>query len=229
MSGHLVIPDNNQYFSQYLQLIEKTLNPRHTKIDEDALKLKEFIKKEGIEQSIPFSNELSEYEHETYHLSQIYYGSYLLSIFLFMEDKLKKLCNYLKHIKQQPFSPKDIKGEGFAKYLIYIIKITGKDFPVDPKLKSELNTLRIIRNAIVHNDYRTKPDQMPVIKDFIAGHEGLIEMGEFYPTIYITNKYAKELMIYNEKLCQEISQQWVIDDEDFENYRYEDPDDEPYL
>src|SRR4051812_47657631 len=119
MSGHLIIPDNNHYFESILSLIGETLTPKIKRMEDSVLSLRKQIKNEGVESSVAYSNQVLRLEYETMLLSQHLYGSFLLSVFFFMEYNLKRLCNYIQYVKKEPFNVQDIKGDGLLRLFKY--------------------------------------------------------------------------------------------------------------
>lgn len=88
-------------------------------------------------------------------------NSFIVILYSFIEDMLNKLCNpapfdndsWLKVRGIKPLTLKytDMKGEGVRRARLYLEKVIGLNLHVDKKLWSEIDTLRKIRNSIIHN------------------------------------------------------------------------------
>ena len=88
-------------------------------------------------------------------------SSFVVILYSFIEDMLNKLCNpalfdddsWLKVRDIKPLTLKctDMKGEGVRRARLYLEKVIGLNLHVDKKLWSEIDTLRKIRNLIIHN------------------------------------------------------------------------------
>jgi hypothetical protein len=121
------------------------------------------------------TNELSEEEKAEYYewnsedyfmvsdvFSQISLRSFVVVLYSYIEDGMNVLCNAeysdrarLAKIQGLPdfkIKYKDMKGEGIDRAKTYLEKVIGRDLHSGEQLWSEIDTLRKIRNAIVHAD-----------------------------------------------------------------------------
>jgi hypothetical protein len=83
---------------------------------------------------------------------QMLLRSFYVNVTMHIESLLKLSCEFISDYKKSLFSVFEIKGNGLERYRKYIEKLTGKNFPQNEHSKLKLDTLRIIRNAIVHSD-----------------------------------------------------------------------------
>ncbi len=87
--------------------------------------------------------------------------SFVVILYSFIEDMLNKLCNpslfddnhwlKVRGIRPLPLKYTDMKGKGVRRARLYLEKVIGLNLHVDKELWSEIDTLRKIRNSIVHN------------------------------------------------------------------------------
>ena len=94
--------------------------------------------------------------------TQISMRSFIVILFSYIEDGMNMLCNveysdkarYHKKEGLEEFKVKytDMQGKGIDRAKLYMEKIIGCNLHSDKKPWSEINTLRKIRNAIVHDN-----------------------------------------------------------------------------
>lgn len=99
-------------------------------------------------------------------------NSFVVILYSFIEDMLNKLCNpalfdddgWLKVRDIKPLTLKytDMKGEGVRRAKLYLEKVIGLNLHVDKQLWNEIDTIRKIRNLIVHNRGETNDE---IVKD----------------------------------------------------------------
>lgn len=95
-------------------------------------------------------------------------NSFVVILFSFIEDMLNKLCDpalfddegWLKVRGIKPLTLKytDMKGEGIRRAKLYLEKVIGLNLHVGKQLWNEIDTLRKIRNSIVHNRGETNDE-----------------------------------------------------------------------
>jgi len=96
--------------------------------------------------------------------------SFIVTFYSYVENSLNTLCNAEYSDKEQlhkkegkpPFNIRygDMKGEGIQRARLYLEKVIGINLHVGKKPWSEINTLRKIRNVIVHNEGYTPSDDI---------------------------------------------------------------------
>lgn len=111
--------------------------------------------------------EYFEYNSEDYFMvedvfTQISLRSFVVILFSYIEDGMNTLCNatysdkarYHKKKSLESFDVKytDMQGKGITRAKLYLEKIIGCNLHTEKKPWSEIETLRKIRNAIVHED-----------------------------------------------------------------------------
>jgi len=130
-------------------------------------------------------------------------NSFIIILYSYIEDGLNSLCNALfsdklrlqkiKGGEQFTITFKDIKGEGINRAKVYLEKVMGVSVHADKKSWSEIDTLRKIRNAIVHDDGTAKETILKdgnIIQHVKNGTLEITDHGELvYGTIVITPKY----------------------------------------
>jgi hypothetical protein len=98
--------------------------------------------------------------------------SFVVILYSFVEDMLNKLCNpslfdydhwlEARGIKPLTLKYTDMNGSGVRRATRYLEKVIGLNLHADYKLWSEIDTLRKIRNSIVHDRGRANDE---IIKD----------------------------------------------------------------
>ena len=96
--------------------------------------------------------------------------SFIVIFYSYIENSLNTLCNAeytdieLLHKKEgkPSFNIRyiDMKGVGIQRAKLYLEKVIGIDFHVNKRPWSEVNTLRKIRNVIVHNEGYASSDDI---------------------------------------------------------------------
>lgn len=114
--------------------------------------------------------EYSEWMSEDYFMvedvfTQISLRSFIVILFSYIEDGMNTLCKaeysdkarYQKKKGLEEFKVKytDMQGEGINRAKLYLEKVIGRNLNTEEKPWSEIQTLRKIRNAIVHEDGNT--------------------------------------------------------------------------
>ncbi|MEA1972591.1 MAG: hypothetical protein U9N34_04765 [Candidatus Cloacimonadota bacterium] len=94
--------------------------------------------------------------------TQISVRSFIVILFSYIEDGMNILCNaeysdkvrYQKKEGLDEFKVKytDMQGKGIKRAKLYLEKIIGRNLNSDKQPWSEIETLRKIRNTIVHSD-----------------------------------------------------------------------------
>lgn len=94
--------------------------------------------------------------------TQVSMKSFIVILFSYIEDGMNTLCNaeysdkarYHKKEGLEEFKVKytDMQGKGISRAKLYMEKIIGCNLHSDKKPWSEIETLRKIRNTIVHDD-----------------------------------------------------------------------------
>lgn len=112
-------------------------------------------------------NEYFEWNSEDYFIvedvfTQISLRSFIVILFSYIEDGMNTLCNaeysdrsrYQKKNGLEEFKVKciDMQGKGIIRAKLYLEKVIGRNLHTERKPWSEIETLRKIRNAIVHED-----------------------------------------------------------------------------
>lgn len=94
--------------------------------------------------------------------TQINLRSFIVILFSYIEDGLNTLCNaaysdrarYHEKKSMESFNVKyqDMQGKGITRAKLYLEKVIGYNLHTEKKPWKEIETLRKIRNAIVHED-----------------------------------------------------------------------------
>jgi hypothetical protein len=145
--------------------------------------------------------------------------SFIVILYSFVECGLESICNVeygdrARYNKERGKPPllikyKDIRGEGIERSKIYLEKVIGLNLHTGEKPWNEINTLRKIRNAIVH-DEGTASDQ--IIKEGnIKQHvkNGLLEITDHGPDIWgkiiIKHDYLDHILVHAKQFFENIT------------------------
>lgn len=147
-------------------------------------------------------DQYSNLEYEEFESTQLFYRSFVVSAFIFIEQNLIDYSQHLRRGHQQSFTYLDIKGDGVGRPLLYIKRVLGVDFPKDKQTKDFLNAARAVRNVIVHNDARPTDNELKYIKRVIHLYPTLLNGTN--SSILISHQYAKSLVELNHELTKEL-------------------------
>jgi hypothetical protein len=95
---------------------------------------------------------MEEWKHNHLFPNALHY-SFIMLLFLTVEDRLKKICDLLQQIKNLPLRSKDLRGDSIEQGMIFLDKLAGisrNDIKHWPKITDLLK----IRNCIVHTSGR---------------------------------------------------------------------------
>ncbi len=208
----LVIDDRNRYFEKYLDLILETAKIEEKKL-EDIVKELRGKTAEGTSRD-EVEEHLSELAYEVGEMEELMYRSFVLSVFIFMEDTITRLCHHVQLESKQAFSVRDLSGSGISKSIRYLETILGKPFPQDPDLHSRFEVAWKVRNALAHADGDVEGGNKALIENFISKNPELLRInprGTETGEIWVSAGYAKSMITLNKEICDEISKNWRTD------------------
>lgn len=203
----IIIDDKSRYFEGYLALIKSTIDKETKKLDEDYNKFfkeKSTLNEENVYQGEEYFSDIA---HEINETGQLLYRSFVVSMFIFIEQSTVDLCNHLFNRSKEVFNYKDLKGVGISRCINYLQKKLNHIFPSDSEIKNKLKIAQIIRNAIVHNDTKVNIENKNFILEQIKN--GCPIKIDSYEQIELSYNYVKEMILLNEKICEEISSNWI--------------------
>lgn len=146
-------------------------------------------------------------------------ASFIVLLYSYIEDGLFTICNaeysdkarHNKKIGAPPFELRyvDMKGDGIQKAKLYLEKVIGLNLHTNKKPWSEVDTLRKIRNSIVHEDRRVseKIEKDNNIRLHVkAGRLEITDHGpEVYGQIMVKAEYLDYIIPVVKKFFEEIS------------------------
>jgi hypothetical protein len=203
-----VVDNNSQYFTEYLQLISSTIDTKTKNLDSHEKKIRKEIEGKPAHYKEDADDYLADLSYKIDELEQMLYRSFVISIFIFMEDLLSQLCMHLKKQEKQKFAHTDLKGNGVDRSIKYLEKVLGTKFPKESEIKEKFDVAWVIRNALVHADGQIKKQNIPLIKAFIKKNPEFLSL-DFIGKISITYKYAQSMIDLNTKFAKEISDNWL--------------------
>ncbi len=201
----IIIDDKITYFNQYLTLIKETVAKQDKEYNEAIVHAKKFYE-DSIDEGFTVEDYLSDIAYEHYQLVEILYKSFVVSVFIFIENQTADLCNHLRNIQKEKFSYKDLKGMGISRCMVYLEKVSGENFPINPVLSEDLNVARIVRNSIIHNDGKVNDNEIQLIQEYIK-KKPILKLGQ-NSTIQIDLSYCEELISINQTFISKISKLW---------------------
>jgi hypothetical protein len=156
--------ENIRKIDDYLNSFKSTLNA----IIEYSLKSDLFIKEttEKIDKDINERTKGLEME-EMVNLMNIYYEqelnkylglfpdiknkSLIILAYSFLETSLRNLSYQIRDIERIKTKPDNFRGDGILKYKLFLTNEIGVDFKTFKSSWDKINSFRLVRNAIVHN------------------------------------------------------------------------------
>jgi len=137
---------------------------------------------------------------------QLLYKSYLVSIFIFLEQQFADLCDFINDQKKAIFTYKDLKGIGIQRSINYIHKTLGKPFPILEARRKKFETALAVRNLIVHLNGElegSRDGDKQKINDYVMNHKDLKNV---HGHIQITQTYIENVTGIAQGVCGEIFQ-----------------------
>ena len=194
------------YFEDYLDLIKKTIEDDSKKLEQKYQEIKESGAK-------PFTNEDGQHwdpyddvADEGFRLdeiAQLMYRTYVIGVFIFIEDQINNVCSSIERTDKLMFSYKDLKGSGVSRSIKYLETVTGKVFPAYTETKEHFEIARIIRNSLVHQDGQIDDRDELKIEAYIAKYPKILSLNQIRK-ISITHDYAKILVNLSRKINLEL-------------------------
>jgi len=203
------IEDKTSYFEKFLEIIKISVSEQNKKYSESLTKSKG-NNSQTDESGYSWEEYLGDlaYEHDI--TTQLLYKSFIVSIIMFMESKLLELCNHLQKEFRHKFSVYDLTRTGKTRSINYL-KIIGVDFLKNKNIKKHFNLAFEIRNNLVHADGKINKKQKDNILNKYKKY--LHKKIRFAHNEFIfTENYLKDLIVLNQKICREVSNNWLIKD-----------------
>ena len=185
------------YFRDYLKLINDSSKKEVEKVEEANQQLiadgvKPYYGEHG-EVYDPFEY-LADQLYQIDELKQLMLSTFVVGVFVFLEDRINTLCCRVEKIHETPFSYKDLKGNGVARSRKYLEKILKQKFPEDLNIRETLEVARIIRNSFVHADGIIEKGDRPRILKYAEKYPDMLKMNDNLGSVKITDKYAESLI-----------------------------------
>jgi len=200
---NIIVTDNNRYFEEYLDLVKSTILEKTETLNATAKKIQGMnLAGDEADRSDDY---LSDLAYELEQLEQIMYGSFVMSIFAYMEARLVDLCKHIEKEDSHVFSHTDLRGQGANRAILYIEKVLKQKFPVSDDTREEFQTISLIRNALVHNEAHIKDNDLPRLSKLTSEptkYLYLSQLGE----VSFTGEYLTSLLLLNKKICSEITE-----------------------
>lgn len=206
----LAIDDQDRYFREYLNLIKTTIDTKMSELEAKDQEIKEDLESKNSEYREQANDYLADLAYEVSQLEQLLYRSFIVSVFMFMEDLSAQLCRHLQKQNDQKFAYTDLKGNGIGRSIQYLKTVLSSDFPKDETVKEQFKVAWIIRNAVVHADGKLNKDKRPFIEGYIKKDPGILEIS-FLGDVTISYDFAEKLLELNSKFAKEISDNWLVD------------------
>lgn len=192
---------NKDYFYEYLKLIEAKVTSNKLALKEREAEILATLRTnhpDALDEYDP-DDYLSDIAIEQFELEQVVYRSFIVSIFIFIENFASDVCNTLQREEKQLFGYKDIKGTGVGRSITYLEKILGCHPISDPELRERFNIALKVRNAVVHSDGALKKEDLVSIRKFISKNPGMLQ--ESLGDVEITHRYAESLILLSSEFA----------------------------
>lgn len=203
-----MVERETQYFIQYLTLVK-------SHVDEEEKKLETFQKKIEAEKEkehyLDAVDHLHDLAYESWEFEELMYKSFVVSVFIFLEDLTVQLCRYKQRETNQSFSYKDIKGGGVGRSITYLQKLLGEHPIADLATREQFDVARKIRNALVHADGILSKEDVPSVLVYIKKNPEILGVHEQTRRVSITYAYAESLLGLATKVTTELRKHWKED------------------
>jgi hypothetical protein len=220
--------ENIRKIDDYLNSFKSTLNA----IIEYSLKSDLFIKEttEKIDKDINERTKGLEME-EMVNLMNIYYEqelnkylglfpdiknkSLIILAYSFLETSLRNLSYQIRDIERIKTKPDNFRGDGILKYKLFLTNEIGVDFKTFKSSWDKINSFRLVRNAIVHNQSDLELNERISDYDksklivYIKSLKGVVLIDNRFIGITTTDYIIESLKII-EELIGKISNAYIV-------------------
>ena len=159
-----------KYFKGYLDDMEKNLKDNEIELEKEFQEMERKCK------------DNYNYDHEQYLINQaeelreyynIFYSSFVITIYSYFEYKLNKFCKIAENRSDSRVKLGDIKGRGIRKSRRYLDKVHNFNLPNNILWEGVINIGKI-RNYLIHQRGEISNDQMnPDLKKYINQTNGV--------------------------------------------------------
>ena len=132
------------FFRTYLNEIERALQEKYAKLKQ------EWEVSEKEEDSSEHQDYLTECYDELQQHFGIFYSSFVITIFSFIEHELNRICSIPPTKDKPKIVLRDIHGKGIKRAKTFMEKVCDFDLPKEDLWK-ELEKINEIRNCLVHS------------------------------------------------------------------------------
>lgn len=191
--SRILIDYKDRYFKNYLSLIESAVKKEYQKYDKEN---KKFLrdKKNLSERDVYFGEEhFIELWFDICKTEQLLYRSFILSMFIFIEQEIIELCDSLFKKNKGIFCYKDLSGQGISRGIIYLEKKLNHKFPKSDDTRNKFKILHKIRNAIVHNNAKIIENDKIFMTQQIKNNNRLLKIDK-YNEIILNYEYALDII-----------------------------------
>lgn len=203
----VLIEADSKYFTKVLDLILKIQSEQSAELEK---KFQKFSLENPADNDSGYGwgDYLSDLNYDNERTEQILYKSFIVSIVMFMESRLLQLCEHLKKEFGHKFSVYDLKHTGITRS-IYYLKVLGINFPKNSATNQDFSLAFRIRNSLVHAD--GKIGGLEELNKILGNNKKAKQyISMLYSELQFTPAYLKSLIDLNEKICDEISENWLV-------------------
>jgi len=180
-------------FEAYLQNMEGFLGSEITRL------------KAEIKDTIVLDEKLVNMELQVvgHHFPNILRKSFVVSLYSFLEHRLIEEC-WSRKGNDILLNPSDIRGIDRAR--VYLTKVLRVNFPSDSPEWEEIQSIRRLRNCIVHNHGKCDGDKFKSLRDYVAQNSDTLSLsgdeivlsGEFCEqALHAVGKFVQRLSAVN--------------------------------
>lgn len=208
---HFLMNEKRRYFDKYLALIRETAKTEIESLNAKAEEVRKITKEKGLD---PYEGEehLADLAYEVGEMAQLMQRSFVLSVFISMEDMITRLCRHIQKESKQSFSVTDLAGSGIGRSIKYLEKILGEPFPSDPEMRIRFEVAWKVRNALAHAGGVVDSGNRTMIETFILKNPTLLSIDKTSGEIEVSEEYAASMVTLNEEICNEVSKYWTSKD-----------------
>ena len=191
------------YFERYIKFIRSNVDSETRELDKqwEEAKSRKYANSDHREWE---SDHLIDEAFHASEVEQLMLRSFIVSVFIFIEESLNDFSRHLQRSHDQIFSASDMKGMGIDRPITYMEVIFQKKFPFDEKLREEFKIARKIRNAIVHNDAKLKKEDSSSIAHYFKSSSA-IKITQARKAV-LSFEYADSLIRLSDRISKELSE-----------------------
>lgn len=184
---------------EYLDFVSTNIEQKQMELE---FLIKEYLKKDTLGAMIIPNKYFDNYWSLNEALPSLFYKSFILSWYSFVEYELIRLCSFMQIEKNIEFSPENVSGKGIGKARKYFRKVGLNLSELDWE---ELFKIRAIRNVLAHNDGSFEDYEFQRFRNYFIEYKLIRDKNnnEFIPSIHFCRHLIRFVKRFFENLHSE--------------------------